>query len=62
MNILKYWCKWRRGDDIMLVDGCGCNDISGGMADVHLRGTMKLKCPVDLYDLSLYQDTTLDLV
>ena len=38
----------------MLVDGCGCNGISGGMADVHVRGTLKLKCPVDLYDLSLY--------
>ena len=36
----------------MLVDGCGCNGISGGMADVHVRRT--LKCPVDLYDLSLH--------
>jgi hypothetical protein len=49
---IKYWCKWRRRNDIMLVDGCGCNGISGGMADVHVRGT--LKCPVDLYDLSLH--------
>jgi hypothetical protein len=46
------WLNGRRGDVIMLVDGCGCNGNSGGMADVHVRGA--LKCPVDFYNPSLH--------